>query len=543
MDCDLKLTGGQVIDGTGAPAARADVAITRDVITAVGDLRGVEAAQVLDCTGKTITPGFIDVHSHADWLLPGADHGALIEPFIRQGMTSLVGGNCGFSPAPLTDVNRGFAREASRLFLDDELLLPWNSMSEFLATLERDGVALNVAELVGQGTVRAAVTGPLNMAAPNADELQAMERLVGEALDAGCIGVSTGLGYPPGIFSQEDELAQFARWAARRGKLFTSHLKAYSWISGVYTSDPTAESHNISAIKEILRVGQAADVRVQISHLIFVGRQTWPSCAEALAVIEQARADGLDVAFDAFPYTAGNTTASVLFPPAILPRLEEVLENAEERTNLRNFAEGVFAALGFGLGDIQIMNANIPRFNQHNGLRVPDAAAREKMEPFEFYCRLVIDSNRAARVLIHTYSGDDDGEEPALQSVLRHPLCTIETDTLVTHDGHQNPASYGTFPRVLSTYVKAGLFTLEEAVHKMTGAAAERLRWKDRGWVRRGCAADLVVLDRARLQDTATFDEPARFPTGIEHVFINGRHVVDRDRYHAGARAGRVLRG
>ncbi len=541
MDCELKLAGGQVIDGSGAPAVRADVAVHAGMITAVGDLADLEAARVLDCTGKTITPGFIDLHSHADWLVPDARHPALIEPFIRQGMTSLVGGNCGFSPAPLTEMNRSQASEASHLILDDALDIRWSSMAEFLDDLDRSGLALNVAELVGHGTVRAAVTGALNMAPPTAAELAQMERLVGEALDAGCIGVSTGLGYPPGIFAQEDELAQFAGWAARAGKLFTSHLKAYSWISGVYTSDPTAEFHNLSAIKEILRVGHAAHARLQISHLIFVGRTTWPSYPDALQLIEQARRDGLDVAFDAFPYTAGNTTASVLFPPWVLPRLEEVLADDQERAGLRSFADGAFASLGFGLADIQIMNANAPRFNAHNGLRVSEAAAREGMEPFDFYCRMVIESDRMARVLIHTYSGDG-GDEAALRAVLRHPLCTVETDTFITRNGHQNPASYGTFPRVLSTYVAAGLFPLEEAVHRMTGASAERLQWTDRGWVRRGCAADLVVLDTTRLRDLATFEDPTCFPTGIEHVFINGRHVVDGPRYDAGAKAGRLLR-
>jgi len=398
-----------------------------------------------------------------------------------------------------------------------------------------------VAQLVGHGSVRSAVTGALNMAAPNADEMKQMEALTKEALAAGCLGVSTGLGYPPGIFAQEDELVEFARWAAGAGKIFTSHLKAYSWISGVYTSDPTQELHNLAAIKEILRVAQAAKVRLQISHLIFVGRSTWPSCGDALGLIEAARAGGLDVAFDAFPYTAGNTTASVLFPPFILPRLEEVLESPEERANLASFAEATFGALGLGLADIQIMNANAPHLNQYNGLFIDAAAQRHGMAPFDFYCRMVIDSQRMARVLIHTYSGDRD-DEGALRAVLRHPLCTIETDTFVTGEGHQNPASYGTFPRVLSTYVKEGLFTLETAVHKMTGAAAERLNWKDRGWVRKGCAADLVVLDGATLQDTATFAEPARFPTGIEHVFINGKHVVNGERYDVTALAGRVLR-
>lgn len=541
MDCDVKLAGGNVIDGTGAPAKRADVAITGSLIAAVGDLHRVEAAQVVDCTGKTIAPGFIDIHSHADWYLTRPDHGTLLEPFVRQGVTSFVGGNCGFSPAPITEVNRASAQEASRLIADQPIDIDWHSTAEFLDGLEHRGTALNVAQLVGHGSVRAAVTGALNPAAPTRDELARMEALTREALDAGCIGVSTGLGYPPGIFAGEEELAAFARWAASAGKLFTSHLKAYSWVSGAYTSDPTEEFHNLAAIKEIVRVGQAAGARVQISHLIFVGRQTWPSYVDALGLIERARAGGLDIAFDAFPYTAGNTTASVIFPSAILPRLEEVLESPEERAGLRQFAEAAFASLGFNLGDIQIMHCNVPRWNQYDGLRVPEAAARAGLDPFDFYCRLVVESNRNARVLIHTYSGDA-GDEEALRAVLGHPQCTIETDTFLTRDGHQNPAAYGTFPRALHTYVQRGLFPIEEAVRKMTGAAAERLDWSDRGWVQTGGAADLVVLDLGDLQDTATFEAPSRFPTGVEHVFINGRHVVDGAAYDSGARAGRVLR-
>jgi N-acyl-D-amino-acid deacylase len=542
MGCDLKLCGGQVIDGTGDAAARADVAVEDGVIAAMGDLPGLEAAETIDCAGKTITPGFIDIHSHSDWLLPGADHGALIEPFVRQGMTTLVGGNCGFSPAPITDVNRDAAQEASRLITDDGIDLRWRMMEEFLDALHCGGVSINIAQLVGHGTVRAAVTGALNMSAPSAGELKQMERLTLQSLDAGCIGVSTGLGYPPGIFAREEELTEFARWAAGAGKIFTSHLKAYSWLSPVFATDPTQEFHNLAAIKEILRVGKAARARTQISHLIFVGRATWPSCGEAIRLIEEARGDGLNVAFDAFPYTAGNTTASVIFPPWMLPRLEAVLEDRHEREELRKFADGAFGALGFDLGDIQIMNANAEHWNQYNGLRITEAAGRAEMDPLDFYCRMVIDSNRNARVLIHKYSGDK-GEEEALCTVLRHPLCTIETDTFVTEQGHQNPASYGTFPRVLSTYVKEGLFPLSEAVYKMTGAAAERLNWKDRGFVRKGCAADLVVLDLTHLQDRATFEKPDRFPSGVDHVFINGRHVLDGDRYDAAAKAGRVIRG
>jgi len=541
MACDWKLAGGMVIDGSGAPARRADVAVEGGRITALGDLSKLEAARVLDCTDRVVTPGFIDIHSHADWLLPADDHGALVEPFVRQGMTTVVTGNCGFSPAPVSDRSRDSARGASRLLHDGSLEPHWEGMGAFLDTLSASGVALNVAQLVGHGTVRSAITGALEPRPPSPDELRAMERLVDEALDAGCVGVSTGLGYAPGIFAGEEELAAFARMASRRGKLFTSHLKAYSWASGVYSHDPKQDPHNLAAIREILRVARAAEARLQISHLIFVGRNTWPNHTEALRLIEQAHASGLDVAFDAFPYTAGNTTCAVIFPAALLPKLEDVLRDPEQLAGLARFAEMAFGAVGFGLADIQLMHCDVPEWNHLDGLRVTEAAEKLGMEPFTFYARLTVASQRNARVLNHTYSGDR-GEEDALRAVLAHPLCTIETDTILTHDGHQNPASFGTFPRVLSTYVREGLFSLPEAVHKMTGAAAERLGWRDRGLVRVGQAADLVLLDPARLEDRATFEAPSRAPAGIDDVFINGQPVLQAGRYDAKARAGVVLR-
>jgi N-acyl-D-amino-acid deacylase len=541
MDCDVKLAGGTVIDGSGAPAFAADVALRGDRIVALGALADVAARSTIDCTGKVVTPGFIDIHSHSDWLVPGADACALVEPFVRQGMTTLVGGNCGFSPAPATAHNRRSLEESSRLIVDDAIALPWSDMSEFLGALEQTPLALNVAELVGHGAVRAAVTGALNAAAPTADELATMERLVRESLDAGCVGLSTGLGYPPGIFASEDELARFAAWTADAGKLFTSHLRAYSTVSPVYQTDPATRAHNLAAIDEILRVAERGGVKLQISHLIFVGRNTWPTVTAALATIDAARQRGLDVAFDAFPYTAGNTTASVLFPPEMLPQLESILADPQTMAAVKDFGSAVFAQIGFFLEDIQIMRANAPAYEQYEGLFVGDAAKRAGMDVWEFYARLVVDSGRMARVLNHTYSGHD-GEEDALRAVLAHPLCTIETDTFLTGHGHQNPASYGTFPRVLHTYVRAGLFPLEEAVRKMTGAAAERLGLRDRGTLSEGRAADLVVLDPERLRDTASFAHPAQYPDGIEHVLINGRHVVDGGRYDARAAAGRVLR-
>jgi len=541
MHCDLKLSGGRVIDGSGSPAFSADVAITGDRITALGDLAALEARETLPCRGRIVAPGFIDIHSHSDWLLPGADCGALVEPFVRQGMTTLVGGNCGFSPAPVSDRSREAVQSASRLIADEELEFAWESMAEFLDRLDQTELPLNIAELVGHGAVRASVTGTLTPDAPAAPELAEMERVTRAALDAGCVGVSTGLGYAPGIFAEEPELTAFARWAAEADKLFTSHVRAYSWVSPVYQSDPEETPHNIQALQELLGIAREARARLQLSHLIFVGRHTWPTCELAIECIERARADGLDVAFDAFPYTAGNTTASVLFPPEMLPHLETMLKDPEAMAGLRALGARVFEQIGFFLEDVQIMHANAPALAPYDGLFIGDAAERAGMEIWEFYARLVVESGRDARVLNHTYSGCG-GEESALRAVLAHPLCAIETDTFLTRRGHQNPASYGTFPRVLHRYVRDGLFSLEEAVRKMTGAAAERFGWSDRGRIGTGCAADLVVFDPETLRDTATFEQPAQFPTGIEHVFINGVHVVADERYLPGVGAGRLIR-
>jgi N-acyl-D-amino-acid deacylase len=425
----------------------------------------------------------------------------------------------------------------------DEPVEPrWDTMAQFLDGLEETGVPLNVAELVGHGAVRSAVSGALDPAEPDDDALREMERLFRESLDAGCVGISTGLGYAPGIFAGARELAAVAGFAAAADVLFTSHVKAYSWVSPVFQTDPGEMPHNIAALHEVMNAAREGGARLQLSHLIFVGRETWKTCGQAIAAVEAERERGLDVAFDAFPYTAGNTTAAVLFPPEMLPHLESILQDPEALEGVKALGHDVFSKIGFFLEDIQIMNANAARFDEYNGLFVGEAAKRAGMDAWEFYARMVVDSQRNARVLNHTYSGHE-GEEAALRAVLAHPLCTIETDTILTENGHQNPASFGTFPRVLHTYVREGLFSLEEAVRKMTGAPAERLGWTDRGFVREGAAADIVVFDDERLRDTATFETPDRFPTGIDHVFINGAHVVDGDTYDAGASAGRVLRG
>jgi N-acyl-D-amino-acid deacylase len=541
VDCDLVLTHATLIDGSGAPARRADVALRGAEIAAVGDLAGIEAARSVDCAGRVVAPGFIDLHSHSDFLVPGADAGALVEPFLRQGMTTLAGGNCGFSPAPISEHNRDAMRQNGRLVVDDVLEPRWETMAEFLDALDEGGVPLNVVELVGHGAVRSAVMGSLDPRAPDAGELAAMERLAREALDAGCAGVSTGLGYAPGIFAGDAELAAAAGWAGRAGKLFTSHVRAYSRVSPVYQTAPEPVPHNVQALEEVMRAARAGGARLQLSHLIFVGRRTWPTCGQALAAIERERESGLDVAFDAFPYTAGNTTAAVLFPPEMLPHLESILADPEALAGVKALGRRVFEQIGFFLEDVQIMRANAPAFDAYDGLFVGEAAERAGMDVWEFYARLVVESRRQARVLNHTYSGHE-GSEDALRRVLAHPLCSIETDTFLTRHGHQNPASYGTFPRVLHTYVREGLFGLEEAVRKMTGAAAERLGLRDRGLVRPGLAADLVVFDPERLRDTASFETPARFPDGIDAVLVNGVPVLEDGRYDPAAAAGRVLR-
>lgn len=545
MEFDLVLANGTVIDGSGRPRFAADLGLAGGRIAAVVPRNGQEPAmagrQALDATGLIVAPGFVDFHSHSDWLLPLPDHDAILAPLLLQGVTTLVTGQCGFSPAPVTDASIPAVDAFAEEMRDIAFSYRWRSMGEFLEALDASGMLFNAAFLVGHGTLRLAVIGP-DPRAPTAAELDALCCLARQAIDEGAFGLSFGLAYAPGIFARNDELLPLFRAASKAGGLVTVHGRAYTWVSPFYQPMIGGTAHNLRSVRELLDLARRSDARLQLSHQIMVGRRTWRTYRRVLRDIDQAAAAGLDVAFDAFPYTVGNTTVKVIFPEWFLKDFAGNLADPDARRKVEREINLLRLALGLDYGDILLLWGRAPQLAELEGLDFRAIARRLGLPPFEAYLHIARASEGRARVLLGTYSGDGQREAP-LRAVLSHPLCAFMTDTILTRWGRHNPASFGTFPRILGHYSRdLGLFSLEEAVRRMTGFPAERLGLEGVGSLAEGQRADLVLFDPATVDARATLDCPDVPPTGIHAVLIAGQIVARDGQVLPGPRRGRVLR-
>jgi len=539
MDYELLIRNGNVVDGSGAARTLADVAISDRKIAAIispAEGAAVRAGREIDARGMIVAPGFIDLHSHSDWITPLADHGRILKPFLWQGVTTFVGGNCGFSTAPIRRSASRLLDESSQMLCASALDWRWETVAELRSQLEAGGLALNVAHLAGHGSIRLSVMGS-NPADPTKEELGAMRAMVDQAMADGALGLSTGLGYFPGMIAKPAELAALAEVAGAAGGILTSHLRAYSAKSVVY-DDP--HPHNILAIREMVRVARAARVPLEVSHLIFVGKRTWATVNEALAEVERARDEGVEIGFDTFPYTGGNTTIRVLFPAWSQGHLMTHLNSKQGLDRLRR---ETFAPLGRFIGkSAQLLWAVKPEFRHLEGKYFGEIAEAIKLEPAEAYLTLARESGGRALVMLHEYSGNEQ-DENALRTAMAHPLNAFEMDTILTSHGHDNPASYGTYPRILGYYVRElGLLSLENAIHKFTGLAAARMRLGRCGLIRAGYAADITIFNPHTVAGPANFINANLPPIGIEHVIINGTSVLSNGKYSGDdVRAGRFV--
>jgi N-acyl-D-amino-acid deacylase len=526
---DLKIEGATVIDGTGVAGGRADIGIRDEIIVALGDLSREPAGRTTHAAGRVVAPGFIDMHSHSDWRLWDNRRA---ESKIRQGVTTEVVGNCGFSPAPVSaqhvDDLRGFA-----LHLPRGMDFHWRSVGEYLDAFDAEGTALNVIQLVGHGTLRVAAMG-FARRPPDQGELATMQRLLGQAIEDGAWGLSTGLIYAPGSYATTEEIIAVAGGARRRG-FYASHIRGEG-------------ATLLTAVEEAIRIGTEADLPVQVSHIKAAGRPNWGKVGEALARLDAAAAGGLDVAADCYPYTASSTTLRTLLPDWILDGGVETmltrLRDPDTRQRLRRDVEapGSGQSLLDRIGWENIMVASCVRRKDAEGKRVSELATARGMDPFDAALELIVDEGGKGYMILFQL------DERDVRQALQHPRVMIGSDgsALAPNgplgEGKPHPRSYGTFPRVLGEYTREQrVLSLAQAVHKMTGLPARRLGLKDRGIIRVGARADLVVFDPKAIADRATYDDPHRYPAGIEHVLVNGRFVV-REGEHTGSLPGRLLR-
>ncbi|MCH8025646.1 MAG: D-aminoacylase [Chloroflexi bacterium] len=487
---DVLIQGGRVIDGTGTPARAGDVAVTDGRIAAVGDVQG-EAARVIDAAGMVVTPGFIDVHSHDDVALlnnPGLDFKA------AQGVTTVVCGNCGAGAAPANERLQQFYRRGVEGILGPVHEFTWQSLGEFYDAIRAAGPAVNAAFLAPHGALRVAAMG-WERRAPSADELAAMKEYLAEGMAAGAVGLSTGLIYPPGAYAQTDELIELAKVVSEYGGLYVSHIRNEG--DGL-----------LEAVREAIQIGEEAGVPVQISHHKASGRPNWGLTKESLPVIEEARGRGVDVTIDAYPYTAGSTALA-----AIAPR-------------------GRPAA---GMDPHDVLIASVKHQHQYEGKRLDEIAAMMDLPVEDAVSRLLREEENTPVAIMFIM------EEGDVRRVLQHPTCMIGSDGIPSPTGKPHPRLYGTFPRVLGHYVREeGLLSLEEAVRRMTSLPAATFRLADRGEIKPNNWADLVIFDPEQIADTATYDDPRRYPAGIGYVLVNGEVVVENGE-PSGAAGGQVL--
>lgn len=527
------LKDGLVVDGTGRPAFYGDVLINGDRIEAVTLGRIEFNGPAVDCRGKVVAPGIIDAHSHMDWVIPMTDRPELADPFTEQGVTTVVAGNCGYGVA-------GFRKNSPhRNMLETRVHgmydLGWNTMAEYFDHIRSAPMAQNLVNLSGHGTTRTSIRGfdPTPM---DNGEMKEMIYLLEETLEQGAAGVSFGLQYEPGVFATMDEMKQVADMVRRRDKILTVHMKAYSSLSGTYPLKFFGRPHNLLAIEDMIRLAEATGVRLQMSHLIFVGARTWDTCTEALDLIDAAIARGLDIQFDTYAYHCGTSIINVFMPEWFLARLPEGFTDTSSLLRLRAEIMLMETLLGFGYGDIQITDARHPDLDRFNGLFVSEIAKKRGMSNFDTFVDIARKSEGRARVLNHRYSNMEN-----IELLMQHPAAIFMTDATPALSGVQNPGAYGNFPLFLQYARDRRLLTLEDCVRKMTGIAADRFAISDRGYLRPKMAADITVFDWDRIQDNNTRAATDQKPTGIEHVFVNGAHVLKAGSLTRAPRAGRIL--
>jgi len=485
---DLAISGGVVADGSGAPAFTADVGIAGGRIVAVGAL-AQPAQRVIDARGLVVAPGFIDVHSHDDMALI---RGPRLDFKMMQGVTTVVVGNCGSGVAPVTAAYRQYYEVFLSSVLGPAADFSWSTTAEFYTTLEKAGPSLNVAAFAPHGTLRFAVMG-MEPRPPSSGEMEQMKELLEEALAAGAIGLSSGLVYAPGAFATTEELVELCRVVACHGGIYASHIRDEG-------------DHLLEAVAEAISIGREAGVPVQISHHKASGRRNWGKVVDSLALIDRARAEGLDVTVDVYPYTAGSTFLSMI-----------LAGGAEEG----------------GLEDVLVAAA--PHHPELEGKSLQQIGELMALPPLEAGQKLVQEDPSAVAIAF-TMAEED------VRRVMAHPAAMFGSDGIPSAGGKPHPRLYGTFPRVLGTYVRREkVLGLEEAVRKMTDLPARKHHLTERGRLAPGYHADVTVLDPRCINDIAIYQDPRRYPDGIRYVIVNGEVVVEASR-HTGKSVGRVLR-
>lgn len=517
--------GGYVIDGSGAPGFKGDVLVDGERIAAVGANLDVQADKTVDCTGLTVAPGFIDAHSHNDFFYDYDDAEKYYEPFVRQGITTQVTGNCGFSPFGVAADSRFKDKVGGGLFHAKKP----GSFREFVSAAE-GRLFVNVVPLVGHGTTRISISGydptPLTK-----EQIAQEMRLVDEAMENGAFGGSFGFMYEPGIYAKHDELVEFAKRIAKYDGILTVHPRACSKVALGYPL--LSKPHIELALDEVVGIMKESGVRTEYSHLIFVGETSWKSLDPMLEKFHRLNREGCSIAYDNYSFTYGASVITVVLPPWYMALPKEDRKKPFNMFKLKLMTNITKIALGIDFCDFTVAYISAdPAHKKYEGKTVSECAREEGLSDFDMYIKLVDLSNGQGRLYLGKYYNDE-----IINRLMTDDLSVFMTDAWVEAAGTQNGAAYQGFPYFLKR-AKEGNIPLESVIHKMTGKTADRFCIKERGTLKAGNYADVTVFDYDGIKVDPSV--PDFTPVGIKHVYVNGEAAVEDSVYRT-QRAGKVV--
>jgi N-acyl-D-amino-acid deacylase len=530
-----------VVTGSGNPWFRADVAVRDGRIAEVGRIDG-DAREAIDASDLVVCPGFIDLHDHSDLAILVERRA---ENKVRMGVSTVVFPSCGSGAAP---INEEMRREMERLnpyLRDAGISIDWHTVEEYLKRLEGGGISVNVAPMAAYGNIRRYVMG-MEMRPPTPEELEAMRMEVARAMEAGCLGISTGLRYVPQSYASTDEIIELAKVVARHGGFYASHIR-----------DEGDRGNPLGAVEEIIRIGEEAGLPVHISHFKVLSRRLWSLCPRLIQMVEEARLRGLDITADQYPYNASGTGPGAWIPEWAHEGGPEALAKRLRDPELaRRIREALAESMDERGGADAALISSYPADPKLVGKTIAEAAELRGEGPEEAIFNLF------REYVERSISGEVEGgfsivnfnqSEENVEAIMVRPWVAFGTDGSVhspkgplrRHQPSPHPRLYGTFPRILGRYVREKrLMTLEEAIRKMTSLPANRLGLHDRGLIIPGMWADILVFDPERVEDKADYTPPEsamRYPEGVEHLLVNGVPTI-RGGEHTGAMAGRILR-
>jgi N-acyl-D-amino-acid deacylase len=538
---DLVVRDGRVFTGAGNPWFMADVGVKDGRIVEVGRIQG-DADEVIDAGGLAVAPGFIDLHDHSDYTIMVNREA---DSKVHMGVSTTVFASCGSGAAPLNEDMREEIRRSSPFLDETGIEVDWSTMDEYLARLEEGGLSINVAPIVGFGTVRRYVMG-MEMRAPTSEELDAMKREIAKAMDAGCRGITTGLRYDPQSYADTEEVIELTKVVAGYGGFYTSHIR-----------DEGDRGDPLGAVEEIIRIGRETGVPVNISHFKVLSKRFWDLCPTLIEMVEEARSEGVQVTADQYPYRASGTGLGAWIPKwANEGGNEELLKRLKDPETTERIKKGLAEAMEDRGGPEAALISSYPLDESLVGMNIAEVAEKRGVNPLD--CAIDLLRDHVESVVEGRAKGgfsivNFNQKEENVELIMRQPWVAVGTDGRVhSPEGILNrlipaphPRFYGTFPRVLGRYTREkGVLRLADAVRKMTSLPASILGLNDRGLLVPGMCADITVFDPETVIDRSDYT-PAEatklYPEGIEHLVVNGV-ITLRDGEHTGARAGLILR-